>query len=104
MLYQPICVTPTADGRPALGSRPMRSEPRPVSSVPALSDLFRGPVLPNREDVMANTRKDDVISWLRDAHAMEAATIRNLEGLIGRSDGYPQLKGQLQNLRRRSWF
>src|SRR5438270_8060481 len=45
---------------------------------------------------MASTRKDDVISWLRDAHAMEAATIRNLDGLIGRADSYPQLKAQLQ--------
>jgi ferritin-like metal-binding protein YciE len=45
---------------------------------------------------MANTKQDDVISWLRDAHAMEAGTITNLERLIGLSDDYPQLKTMLQ--------
>jgi ferritin-like metal-binding protein YciE len=44
----------------------------------------------------ANTKKDDLISWLRDAHAMEAATTGNLERLIGRANDYPQLKSQLQ--------
>src|SRR5919199_4797682 len=42
------------------------------------------------------SKKDDLIAWLRDAHAMEAATTDNLERLIGRSDDYPQLKSQLQ--------
>ena len=43
------------------------------------------------------TKKDHLIAWLRDAHAMEAATIDNLERLIGRiKDDYPQLKSQLQ--------
>ncbi len=46
---------------------------------------------------MANTKKDDLISWLRDAHAMEAAHVDNLERLIGLSDEYPQLKTQLQS-------
>ena len=46
---------------------------------------------------MANKKQDDVLSWLRDAHAMEAGTIVNLERLIGLSDEYPQLKTQLQN-------
>ena len=45
---------------------------------------------------MAKSRKDDVISWLRDAHAMEAATVRNLEKLIDRAQEYPSLKVQLQ--------
>ena len=45
---------------------------------------------------MANTKQDDLISWLRDAHAMEAGTIDNLERLIGLSETYPQLKIQLQ--------
>jgi ferritin-like metal-binding protein YciE len=48
------------------------------------------------EHVMARDKKDDVISWLRDAHAMEAATVRNLEQLIGRAEEYPSLKAQLQ--------
>jgi ferritin-like metal-binding protein YciE len=48
------------------------------------------------ELVMARNKKDDVISWLRDAHAMEAATVRNLEQLIGRAEDYPSLKAQLQ--------
>jgi ferritin-like metal-binding protein YciE len=46
---------------------------------------------------MASTKKDDLTSWLRDAHAMEAAHIDNIERLIGLSDVYPQLKAQLQN-------
>lgn len=45
---------------------------------------------------MAGTKKDTLISWLRDAHAMEAATVRNLENLIGRAGDYPALKTQLQ--------
>ncbi len=45
---------------------------------------------------MATTKKEDVLTWLRDAHAMEAANIDNLERLIGLTDSYPQLKAQLQ--------
>jgi ferritin-like metal-binding protein YciE len=42
------------------------------------------------------TRMDQLIAWLRDAHAMEAATTDNLERLIARADQYPQLKTQMQ--------
>jgi ferritin-like metal-binding protein YciE len=45
---------------------------------------------------MASTKRDDVMSWLRDAHAMEAAHVDNLDRLIRLSDEYPQLKMQLQ--------
>jgi len=45
---------------------------------------------------MARDRKSDLVAWLRDAHAMEMATIDNLERLIRRTDEYPQLKAQLQ--------
>jgi len=45
---------------------------------------------------MAKSRKDDLIAWLRDAHAMEAATTDNLERLIARADKYPQLKTPMQ--------
>jgi ferritin-like metal-binding protein YciE len=45
---------------------------------------------------MASTKRDDVIAWLRDAHAMEAAHVDNLDRLIRLSDNYPQLKSQLQ--------
>ena len=45
---------------------------------------------------MATNRKDHLIAWLRDAHAMEAATIDNLERLITRADKCPQLKTQMQ--------
>jgi ferritin-like metal-binding protein YciE len=44
----------------------------------------------------ANTKMDNLIAWLRDAHAMEAATTDNLERLVGRTDEYPELKQQLQ--------
>jgi ferritin-like metal-binding protein YciE len=45
---------------------------------------------------MARTGKDNLIAWLRDAHAMEAATTDNLERLIARADKYPQLKTPMQ--------
>src|SRR5437868_5154828 len=45
---------------------------------------------------MASSRKDNLIAWLRDAHAMEAATTDNLERLIARADKYPQLRMQMQ--------
>ena len=45
---------------------------------------------------MANTKQNDVVAWLRDAHAMEAAHVDNLERLIGLANDYPQLKAQLQ--------
>jgi len=48
---------------------------------------------------MATSRKDDLIAWLRDAHAMEAATTDSLERLIPRADKYPQLKTQMQHHR-----
>jgi ferritin-like metal-binding protein YciE len=38
------------------------------------------------------TRMDQLIAWLRDAHAMEAATTDSLERLVARADQYPQLK------------
>ena len=45
---------------------------------------------------MATSRKDHLIAWLRDAHAMEAATTDNLERLIARADKYAQLKTHMQ--------
>jgi ferritin-like metal-binding protein YciE len=45
---------------------------------------------------MASTKRDDVIAWLRDAHAMEAAHVDSLDRLIRLSDEYPQLKNELQ--------
>ena len=42
-------------------------------------------------------QEDNLIAWLRDAHAMEAATTDNLERLIGRADKYPQLKTPMQH-------
>ena len=45
---------------------------------------------------MASTKRDDVIAWLRDAHALEAAHVDSLDRLIRLSDEYPQLKNELQ--------
>jgi ferritin-like metal-binding protein YciE len=45
---------------------------------------------------MARDKRDDLIAWLRDAHAMEAATTDNLERLIGRANDYPKLKSAMQ--------
>jgi ferritin-like metal-binding protein YciE len=46
---------------------------------------------------MASTKRDDVMAWLRGAHAMEAAHVDNLQRLIGFADEHPQLKTQLQS-------
>ena len=46
---------------------------------------------------MTTSRKDDLIAWLRYAHAMEAATTDNLERLIARADDYPRLKTQMEH-------
>ena len=45
---------------------------------------------------MADPKTEYVLTGLRDAHAMESATVNNLERLIGRTDQYPQLKTQLE--------
>jgi ferritin-like metal-binding protein YciE len=45
---------------------------------------------------MADKRREHLIAWLRDAHAMEAATTDNLERLSSRADDYPELKSQLR--------
>lgn len=36
--------------------------------------------------------RETVLSWLRDAHAMEAAAVNNLEKNIERFDGYPMVQ------------
>lgn len=51
---------------------------------------------------MSDTKRDDLITWLRDAHAMEAATIDNLQRLIEAADDYPQLRMQAQRHREAS--
>jgi ferritin-like metal-binding protein YciE len=51
---------------------------------------------PKMVPAMATSRKDTLISWLRDAHAMEAATTDNLERFVTRADRFPQLKAQMQ--------
>ncbi|CAA7615266.1 DUF892 family protein [Magnetospirillum sp. UT-4] len=40
--------------------------------------------------------KDILIDWLRDAHAMERASIDNLERQVSRLDEYPELKAKLE--------
>jgi ferritin-like metal-binding protein YciE len=51
---------------------------------------------PRTVRAMATSRKDTLIAWLRDAHAMEAATTDNLERLVARADQFSQLKAQMQ--------
>jgi ferritin-like metal-binding protein YciE len=46
---------------------------------------------------MATTQRDDVITWLRDAHAMETSHADNIEHLIGIADDYPLLKTKLRH-------
>ena len=45
---------------------------------------------------MANSPRDNLIYWLRDAHAMEVGTLDDLERLARRVEHYPQLKARLE--------
>ena len=45
---------------------------------------------------MTNSPRENLVQWLRDAHAMEVGTIDDLEGLVRRIEHYPQLKARLQ--------
>jgi ferritin-like metal-binding protein YciE len=45
---------------------------------------------------VANSSRDNLLTWLRDAHAMEVGTLDNLRRLVGRMDRYPQFKARLE--------
>ena len=45
---------------------------------------------------MANSPRENLAHWLRDAHAMEVGTLDDLRRLAGRVEGYPQLKARLE--------
>lgn len=45
---------------------------------------------------MANTPRENFIHWLRDAHAMEAGTLDDLQHLARRIEHYPQLKARIE--------
>jgi ferritin-like metal-binding protein YciE len=45
---------------------------------------------------MANSPRDNLVSWLRDAHSMEVGTLDDLERLARRVEHYPQLKARLE--------
>ncbi len=45
---------------------------------------------------MANSPRENLAHWLRDAHAMEVGTLDNLRRLAGRVDSYPQLKARFE--------
>jgi ferritin-like metal-binding protein YciE len=50
----------------------------------------RDPPVPE-ENIMAKTKnRDNLIAWLRDAHAMERATIDNIDRLLERMKSYPE--------------
>ncbi|MFU8816755.1 MAG: DUF892 family protein [Pseudomonadales bacterium] len=44
---------------------------------------------------MANTPKDTLASWLKDAHAMKSARVENLERQVERYDEFPEFKHKL---------
>jgi ferritin-like metal-binding protein YciE len=46
---------------------------------------------------MANSKRDELVAWLKDAHAMERATVDNLENLLKTVDEYPDLRLRLQS-------
>jgi ferritin-like metal-binding protein YciE len=45
---------------------------------------------------MANSPRENLAQWLRDAHAMEVGTLDDLRRLAGRVESYPQLKARLE--------
>jgi len=44
---------------------------------------------------VANSPRDNLVHWLRDAHAMEVGTLDDLENLSKRIGQYPQLKARI---------
>ena len=42
------------------------------------------------------SKKDNLLDWLRDAHAMEQQAEKMLEAQAGRLENYPQLKTRIQ--------
>src|SRR5688572_13666243 len=47
-------------------------------------------------DARADKKREDLLNWLRDAHAMEAATVDNLDKLIDTAKDYPNLQQELR--------
>ena len=45
---------------------------------------------------MANSPRENLAHWLRDAHAMEVGMLDNLRRLAGRVVSYPQLKARIE--------
>jgi ferritin-like metal-binding protein YciE len=44
-----------------------------------------------------NSKRDDVVAWLRDAHAMETSHIENLHHLVRISKEYPGLQAHFED-------
>lgn len=45
---------------------------------------------------MANSPRDNLARWLRDAHSMEVGTLDDLRRLASRIESYPQLKARIE--------
>ena len=45
---------------------------------------------------MATTREDNLMAWLRDAHAMEHQAIEMLEKMVNRVKDYPELQAKVR--------
>ena len=45
---------------------------------------------------MANSPRDNLAHWLRDAHSMEVGTLDDLRRLASRIESYPQLKARIE--------
>src|SRR5690606_33478860 len=48
------------------------------------------------QEIAMNEAEENIIDWLRDAHAMEQQSEQLLRGEIGRLKSYPELEQQLQ--------
>ena len=45
---------------------------------------------------MANSPRENLVQWLRDAHAMEVGTLDDLHNLAARVGTYPELQARLR--------
>ena len=45
---------------------------------------------------MTSSARENLIQWLRDAHAMEVGTLDDLESLAARVESFPDLRARLQ--------
>ena len=75
----------------------LRSKESDSSEVEGVSFQSRKLNAARFHSLKRNTNRDDVVAWLRDAHAMESSHIENLHQLAETSKQYPVLQRHFQD-------